>query len=774
MKYLTFTILIFVSSLTVAQSIRTDFKVLSADDLKPVADAKLCFADTVTTDTVCYYSNEEGALSEDLPKGIYNVNIIASDFEYYEDKIRIDGSQKTFYLYGNKIVNLDEAVVTALRKNLSRSFGITTLTVNNDSPIFQNTQFSDIISIIPGVMVNSNKVSILGKTRILYLVNGRETSVNVSQLQSNQIDKVEVMSNPSAKYQANYDAVINIILLKNENKGYSASIYTSAVVNGKYSHYNNVDLDANFGKLTFEGNFNYFFDNGKVNDNGWQMFENTFESFRQYHNRTGQELETSATLTYKMNKFNQIGASINFSNLPKNSSTTKTESSFYDLNNKPDSLITSFNSQNVKNNALIANVFHVLKNQKNTLSSYFSFFDVKNLLNNKIDSYNGQFNSLNQNVLSNEKNKTYIINSDYEHSFNDKHKVQIGGRFTRFEGKYSLLNTNFQNIISDVQFDFKEDVTALYAIYFFEKSNFSFSLGARYEYFFRDVAFNKISNKPVKEGDFFPSLSIGYKTDNKMHFIDLSYTKKIQRPVFSQITPFEYNYNYNTVFRGNPNLQNEIIHSFQVSYKFKDLISIMPYLNYFNNYTSDVKIVENNEIIWYPANYKASDYGAYIYNNFALFGKLIFYNQFQIGMETNRGNVENYAFNKSNFKFGFSLVQTFKLNTKFSVAAYESYNPKQIEDFTELKQGFRTDISINYNFYKNNFKTSIRFNDIFNTFYNILEMNIDGLKSYRYSDWSVRGLMISLQYNFQWGKKSNADAAKIIDNTKEQKRVKNN
>ncbi|MDR2066088.1 MAG: outer membrane beta-barrel family protein [Prevotellaceae bacterium] len=772
MKYLTFNILIFVSSLAMAQSIKTEIKVLSVDDFKPVADAKICFADTLIADTVCYYSNEDGALGAELRKGIYNVSITASNFEDYEDKTVIDGSQKTFYLWGNKIVNLDEAVVTARRKNLSRSFGVTTLTVNNDSPVFQNAQFSDIIGIIPGVMVNSSKISILGKTRILYLVNGRETSINVSQLQTNQIDKIEVMSNPSAKYQANYDAVINIVLLKNEKKGYSANIYTSALINSKYSHYSNVELDANFGKLTFEGNFSYFFDNGKVNENGWQMFENVFESFQQYHNRTGQELEASATLTYEMNKFNQIGASINFSSLPKNSSTTKTESSFYDLNNKPDSLIISFNNQNVKKNALITSVFHVLKNKKNTLSSYFSFFDVKNLLNNKIDSYNGQFNSLNQNVLSNEKNKTYIINSDYEHNFNDKHKVQVGGRFIHFEGKYSLLNTNFQNIISDVQFDFKEDVTALYAIYLFEKSNFNFSLGARYEYFFRDVAFNKISSKPVKEGDFFPSLSIGYKTDNKLHFIDLTYTKKIQRPVFSQITPFEYNYNYNTIFRGNPNLKNEIINSFQVSYKFKDLISIMPYLNYFDNYTSDVKIVENNETIWYPSNYKASDYGAYIYNNFTLLGKLIFYSQFQIGMETNRGSVENHTFNKSNFKFGFYLSQSFKLNTKFSVTAYESYTSKQISDFTEQKQGFRTDISINYNLYKNNLKTRIRFNDIFNTFYNINEMDIDGLKSYRYSDWSVRGVIISLQYNFQWGKKSNTNAVKIIDNTNEQKRVK--
>jgi hypothetical protein len=182
--------------------------------------------------------------------------------------------------------------------------------------------------------------------------------------------------------------------------------------------------------------------------------------------------------------------------------------------------------------------------------------------------------------------------------------------------------------------------------------------------------------------------------------------------------------------------------------------------------------VENNETIWYPSNYKASNYGTYIYSNFTFFKKLAFYSQLQIGMEANRGSIENHAFNKSNFTFGFYLSQTFKLNTKFSITAYESYTSKQISDFTEQKQGFRTDISINYNFYKNNLKTRIRFNDIFNTFYNILEMDVDGLKSHRYSDWSVRGLLISLQYNFQWGKKSNANAVKIIDNTKEQNRVK--
>ncbi|GHV43565.1 TonB-dependent receptor [Bacteroidia bacterium] len=762
-------ILLFSTVAISSQTVKTNFTVLSVEDMQPLSNAEICI---VGSDTVCLFSDEKGNASIDLLKSKrLKISVTKQDYEIYEEEIEIDGRSIVFYLWKNNVISLNEIIVSARKKNLVRKSGTTTLTVDS-SAIFQNAVFKDIIGIIPGVTVSNDKIDILGKNRILYLLNGRETSVNISQISSDKISQIDVMSNPSAKYQANYDAVVNIILKKNENIGYSASIGTAAVINRRYSQYNDADITANFGKLSVEADINYNFDYAYVHDNGWQEYENMFETFQQYYDHKLQEFGIASTVNYEIDKKNDIGASISYTNQPKNSSTIKTESSFFDLNNSLDSLIVSYNNQNTIYNSLNTNVFHSYKNKNKSLTSYFSFINVKNELHNRLDSYNELVNSLKQNVFSGENSKTYIVNSDYEHRLNNVHNFGAGIRLTRFDGNYSLLNHNFNEIIADVLFNFNENIAALYALYSFQKSNFNFSLGLRYEYFIRNVNFNNLANNSIKEGNFFPSISLNYKTADNLHTFDWSYTKKIQRPTFSNITPFEYNYNYNTVFRGNPDLKNEIIHSLQATYNFNDALSIMPYFNYYNNHIQEVYYFENEKIIWFPSNYQTNEYGTYIHNNFTLFKKLTFINQLQLGNETSKGIVENIEFDKSNFKFSLYFVQSLKINNKFSITAYSSYNSKQIFNFTEQRQGFRADLSFTARLFQNKLSCRIRFNDVFNTFHNTLYRNSNGIKSYRYSDWGVRGLMLSIRYNFQSGKPTKENAVNI-DNSSEMERIIN-
>lgn len=192
------------------------YTVLSTEELNPVSGAEVCLS--IDSEKQCFLSDENGKISTDtLKEGVYSIEITKEGFEPYQETIDLDNTSKTFYLWKNNI-ELEELVIEIRKSNLNRSFGTTTLKIDDNS-FFQNTSFEDIVSIIPEVSVNNDKISVLGKNRVLYLINGRETTRNITQLQSNQIEKIEVVSNPSSKYQANYDAVINIVLKKNENRG---------------------------------------------------------------------------------------------------------------------------------------------------------------------------------------------------------------------------------------------------------------------------------------------------------------------------------------------------------------------------------------------------------------------------------------------------------------------------------------------------------------------------------------------------------------------------
>lgn len=767
-KYLSIIFIFIYINLTAQIDLK--YSILSINNQTPISGAYVCF-NKIDFEKVCFTSDDEGKIYGNITQGIYTVDILKEGFEHYQEIVKVDDStDKVFYVWENSI-ELAPIVIDVRRSNLNRSFGTTTLKIDG-TPFFQNASFEDIVRIIPEVSLNNDRISILGKNRVLYLINGRETTRNINQLQANQIDKIEVVSNPSAKYQASYDAVINIILKKNENRGLFLNLNSNTYINRKNSFHNSIDVGLNLGKLNIESNFKYNFDNGLVYDNGWQDYYDKFETYFKKYNSKKEYLETSTNINYELNDQNDIGANFTFGRNPKNNTQSNTDSKFYDLNNVQDSIVNSINEQIAEVEFYNLNFYHSLNTEKQNLSTYFSLISSDNILDNNINSFNSNVNTLNQNVLSNNKNKTYILNSDYEHNF-EKDKLEFGVRFSKFDGKYSLLNQNFSNTVSDLLFDFNEDIIASYAVYKFKKGKFDFSTGLRYEYFTRNVEFNNTERYNTNQGNFFPSLNIGFKSENQTNSVDFSYSKKIQRPSFSDITPFEYNVSYNTIFRGNPYLKNEIIHSLQIVYIYNKSFYVIPYFNYSSDFVEQISFFENNNIIWIPVNYDAQTYGGNIGYNTSLFNKkLLLYNRLTLENTTNKGNVNGLDFNKSLFQYSLYFAQVYNISKKTSITVISNYYSPQLSDFYEITQGFRTDFRISSKFFNNKLEGSVRVNDIFNTYYNKLTGNVDGIRSYRYSDFSTRSISFSLRYYFNTGKKGKSNPVEI-DNSDEENRITN-
>jgi|GEM_PF-3310931 len=383
-----------------------EYSIADVTGSKPVVGAEVCFSKGI--DTLCFISNKNGKIYPILDKGVYVINITKEGFESYRETIEMDNnSYKTFYLWKNTL-ELEEIIIETRRNNLNRNFGITTLKVD-ESPFFQNASFDEIIRIIPEIAINNDKISILGKNRILYLINGRESTRNINQLQANQIDKIEVISNPSAKYQANYDAVINIILKKNKDRGLFLNTNSTTHFNRKNSYHNSIDLGLNLGKLNIESNFKYDFDNGLVYDNGWQDYYDKMEDYHKKYNSKKEYLEISTNINYELDAQNDTGTNFTFGRTPKNSIESKTDSQFYNLNNIQDSLVNSINERMIDVDFFNLNFYHSFNEEKKRLSTYFSLISSDNILNSSINSFNSNANTLNQNILSNNRNHTYIL-----------------------------------------------------------------------------------------------------------------------------------------------------------------------------------------------------------------------------------------------------------------------------------------------------------------------------------------------------------------------------
>lgn len=766
MKHIFFIFLFSLCNIIEAQVIQQDVYIYN-NKQKPIPDLDLYYI--ISSDTITLKTDISGKTIIKANKNdVVKLIIDNYNYSYFEETFNI--SQQPKYVFLAKIQTLNEIVILAKKQNISRSFGTTTLKID-DSPVFQNATFKEAIMLIPEINEINGNIKILGKNKTLYLINGRESTRNISDLQANQIEKIEVVSNPSSKYQANYDSVINIVLKKNENNGWYFNLNSNTYVNRVSSYFNSVDAGVNLNKWSIESGVKYNFDNGLVFSNGWQDYYDRFENYHTRFEIKKKYFETSTNVNYNIDKNSNIGIDLSCGKHPKYYSTSSSESNFNYFDTNENVLINSISNSKVENQFINTSIYYNFSKEKNNLNMYLSYIHKNQDFNNDIISNNENITTLNQNILSKNNNNTLIFNSDYEFKLNEKNKIETGFRVSNFKGKYNLEAINFNSPLSSTLFDFTENIYSLYGVYKFNIHKFSFSTGLRYEYFDRDVIYNISQNSNIKQGNLFPSAYIGYKSEDKKNTLSLSYSNKIQRPNFNDITPFEYNTNYNTIFRGNPNLKNEFIHSIQLQYVYKSKLFFTPYFNYYKNYIEQVTTFEDNNLVWFPTNYKVNNIGSSIMYNFsALNKKLTLYNKLTIDYNENIGNINDVSLNTSLWQWNLYLAQVYNINKKTGITLITNYYSPQLSDFYEIKEGLRTDIKFSTKLFKDKVEASVRINDLFNTYFNELTGNYNGYESYRYSDFSTRSVVFSLRYNFQSGKKVKSKPVDI-DNSEEENRI---
>ena len=500
--------------------------------------------------------------------------------------------------------NMNEVVVVAKKSLLNTSIDRKVYSVSQDI-MAQSGTASDVLKNIPSVEVDiDGNVSLRGSTAVMILINGRPSPLMgktraevLQQFPANSIERIEVITNPSARYKPDgTSGIINIVLKKNIKAGWNGS----AVINaGNKDRYNgNVGINYKPGKLNVFGNYSLRRDSRIRSNNINREYLDSTGKISDYYtedNRSpARPLSHLATLgaDYQLNSHNSFGISANYQQR-KQVKNDIVKKYFYDKNYLPTQSYNRLRYDPEYENETDATVYwqHNFVKEDHELRIEFNASGSDEQEDNHYSNvyyFPAVTPSSFDNTVISQKNNQQQLSIDYTNPLSDNSKLEAG-----YSGSFTQLDMNFfgeyydtaqhkfvKDIIKSNRFLYNENIHAFYATYQYSYSKFGYAAGLRAEpVSLRSNLVTKdslISNNYFK---IFPTLHLSYKLKNSE--LQLNYSKRVHRAEGDDLNPFPEYRDPRNLRAGNPKLLPEIIHSVEVGYKWQNkTFSFVPSLYY--------------------------------------------------------------------------------------------------------------------------------------------------------------------------------------------------
>ncbi|PQJ78571.1 TonB-dependent receptor domain-containing protein [Polaribacter porphyrae] len=488
---------------------------------------------------------------------------------------------------------LDEVVIKTEKPMVQVLADKTVFNVQNTINAAGDSGF-DLLRKAPGIVIdNNNNIIVEGKNGVLIYIDGKpsilrgEDLVNFLQtLQSTDIESVEIITQPSSKYDAEGNAgIINIVLKRDKTLGTNGSL-TSGYTQGDFGRFNNsVSFNYRAKKTSLYGSIsnaqgdNFGFLNlYRIQNN--TIFDAKTETVSDY-NRTN----TRFGFDYFANKKSTFGIILsgNFSDLLSNSN-SRTPITPQNQNN-PDNVLVAGSDTNSDVYNLYGNVNYKFDNKKGTTFNVDVDFGKYSRDRDNLQP-NSYFNGDETQVIS---ETTFFIVSpttinlfsakaDYEQKFL-RGKLSFGVKFSKIntENDFDFFNRNNGNNVLDNtrsnDFDYNETINAAYINFNKKFKKFNYQIGLRVENTdskgtLTSMQANNNNVVPRNYTDFFPSAGVTYKV-NRNNSWALNYSRRIQRPNYQNLNPFENRIDELSFRKGNPFLQPQYTNNFKLSHTYK-------------------------------------------------------------------------------------------------------------------------------------------------------------------------------------------------------------
>jgi outer membrane receptor protein involved in Fe transport len=536
-------------------------------------------------------TDQNGRFNVEAKIGDYNIKIEYISYKTYtlSNKNLIDNTDLGTISIAMDVAQLNEVELIAERTTVELRLDKKVYNVGQDLTV-KGGSVTDVLDNVPSVSVDvEGNISLRGNGSVRILINGKPSALSglspeaLQQLPADAIEKVEVITNPSARYDAEGTAgILNIILKQNKTLGLNGAI--NATVGTPKNNAGTVNLNLRRDK------FNLFttttFRNNEGPGNGFNKQENfnnegetvSFQEEKRSYLRNNNDFNANIGLEYFINDNSSITNSFV---VRRSSGGTDVDVDFVNFN---ENRVKTLARERISNETEVDNNFQYsinyqkkFKKDGHTLTADYQYSTGDEMEDTYIyETILGENISLpNERTLTDENQKNQLIQADYILPLGKDNQTQFE---LGYRGTFNTFNTTFDfstqntagNYISDPNFsntlEYKEYVNAAYTQLGTKWDAFSLLGGLRMEHSNIDVNLletNELENKTYT--NWFPSVFLGYEfAENDQ--ITLSFSRRLRRPRNWYINPFVSRSSNTNLRQGNPDLDPTFTNAFDLGY----------------------------------------------------------------------------------------------------------------------------------------------------------------------------------------------------------------
>lgn len=740
------------------------------DDASPVMYANVVLysqPDSVMTSWTISSDNGAFELTK-VPNGIYKLTVSLIGYEkWVMNSLVVIGDNKDLGTINmaKETQTLADVEVVAIKKAVETKIDKKVIDVSKDLNSTGGTAI-DALRNVPGLTVDAEgNITMRGNSELSILVDGRPTSINVARLDrlpASAIEKIEIISNPSAKYNPEgKSGIINLKMKPQKAAGLNGNAIFTAGTGDKYNGL--LDVNYNFGNVNIFASWNANYK--QAESSRWLYRESYFVDTPHFLQQ-----DVNSTLDIRSNKFN-LGTNINFNeqnsllisfsaNPSKKSDTDETTSQYFDPNKNLAYSVFTDNAENTNENAydFIAGYRKIFSKKGEELTVDYTFNSSNGNQNQPEIFYYPDY-TREIKMFTDFSNYNSNLQINWVLPVNEKSKIESGIQSTvrGSSNNFSMFEKQDESRIEDLsqkdEFIYNEQMHSIYGIWSADFDKLSVLAGVRLEQTLINGK-QTILNHNIDQSYFnlYPSFSLLKKVGNDANFI-LSYSRRINRPSARMINPFENVSNPDVIRKGNPDLLPEYVNSFELGFTKswgKTTVGASIFYNYINNIINQTNILDTTRIsVMYPVNADwAQNYGA----EFTFDQIITKWWKINGNASIFQNNVQGFSEDEKNSNNSFNG----RINSKwtpaknFSIQLTGYYSKPAVGLYTRIDPQTSFDIALKKDF-ASSFSITLRATDIFNTLKSSYTSWGDNFTTDNWRKTETRVVYLSLSYKFGGG-----------------------
>ena len=580
-------------------------KVVDANTNQPLEYATIVLTSLKTKKVSGGITDEKGNFNIKTPKGSYDISVEFISFKTVKLPTQNLSENKNFgsIKLSEDTSSLDEVVIIAEKSTVEIRLDKRIYNVGKDMTV-KGGSASDVLDNVPSVNVDvEGNVSLRGSENVRILIDGKPSALvglsgtdALRQLPAEAIERVEVITSPSARYDAEGTAgILNIILRKGKATGLNGSVNATVGNPEQYQLAANINLRAK--KVNIFTNLGYRKRTGPGNSltelsslsngvvNSVRIEDRIFERDRSGYN-------VNLGLEYFLTKESSLTGTLFFRDSDNGSLSTNTINVFDGAGVETSSDVRIQNEDETdKTTQFSLNYTNNIDKKGHKLTADFQYSDSEEIEKAFINDATGT-----ENNSTTENSKNTLLQADYVLPIGENSQFEAG-----YRGEFQDLTSDFlvtPTLTPDPSNNlvFKQNVNAIYSQFGSKLNKFSYLLGLRTE--ITDV---KVRLTTTNENfdynyiELFPTINLGYEKNDNQSFT-LGYSRRLRRPRHWYLNPFESRNSQNVIFKGNPGLIPTFTNSFDTGFLQKLGKLTLNSSIYYQHSINDISRVSRDEI----------------------------------------------------------------------------------------------------------------------------------------------------------------------------------